>query len=89
MSTVAPIDDMAMHMVFRIWGTPVHTGNMPDFLSYLSKHKVMGKDLAPIEKCFYDDCFYSTDLLDLILTHSLPIDARTKAKAYLVAREDF
>lgn len=48
----------------------------------------MGKDLAPIEKGYYDDCFYSTDLLDLILTHSLPIEARTEAKAYLVARED-
>lgn len=40
MFTVAPIDDMEMHMVFCIWGTPDHTGNMPDFLSYLSKKKL-------------------------------------------------
>lgn len=65
MSIVAPIDDMAIHMIFCIWGIPVHTGNMPDFISYLSKNKVMGKDWV-FERGYYDDCFYSTDLFDLI-----------------------
>lgn len=49
-SIADPMDDLTVHIVFWTWRTPGRRGNMPAFLSYFSKNKVMGKNLAPIEK---------------------------------------
>lgn len=55
-----------VHIVFCIWGTPLPMGNKPDFVSYLSENKVLRQVFASIENGYYNDCFYSTYLLDQI-----------------------
>lgn len=44
------VDRLAEHLVFCTWGAEGHRGTMPDFLSYFAKNKIVGKDLASVEK---------------------------------------